>query len=49
MIVLDAPLRRPVEIQTPPWDIRNRLCMAVASWQENCRDSMPHSLWHPAR
>ena len=25
------------------------LCLAVASWQEDCCDSMPHSLWHPAQ
>ena len=41
--VLNAPVHRPVERQNPTLGIFG-ICLAIASWQEDCRDSMPHSL-----
>ena len=35
--------------KTKPHPRITGICLAVAFWQEDCRDSMPHSLWHPAR
>ena len=39
--VLDEPGRRPIETQKSRFQTT---CLAVASKQENCRDSMPSSL-----
>ena len=42
-LVLDAQVHRPVERQKPRPGIYG-ICLAVASWQEDCRNSMPHSV-----
>src|SRR6218665_2700035 len=41
--VLDVPVHRPIKRQNPTLGIFG-ICLAIASRQEDCRDSMPHSL-----